>query len=74
MRSCDELGVCAGRTPRCKGCEPLRASVFQGLLGYSGDAIRIMREARGRRILGVGPENKKPPDGESGGPLVDPTQ
>lgn len=44
MRSCDELGVCAGRTPRCKGCEPLRASVFQGLLGYRGDAIRIMRD------------------------------
>lgn len=34
----------------------------------------LRREARGRRILGVGPENKKPPDGESGGPLVDPTQ
>lgn len=44
MRPCDELGVCAGRTPRCKGCEPLRASVFQGLLGYRGDAIRIMRD------------------------------
>ena len=63
MRSCDELGVCAGRTPRCKGCEPLRASVFQGLLGYSGDAIRIMRDApEAVEFWATLPGNEEPPD------------
>lgn len=45
-RTCDELGVCKKTFPRCKGCrgcEPVSASVFQGLLGYGGDAVRIMQ-------------------------------
>lgn len=74
MRPCDELGVCAGRTPRCKGCEPLRASVFQGLLGYRGDAIRIMRDVPEAVEFEPPPETKNPRANSPGVLLVNPTQ
>jgi len=48
---------------------------MRGTRGPNRRDLYYAEKPGGRRILGVGPENKKnPPDGESGGPLVDPTQ
>lgn len=74
MRTCDELGVCAGRTPRCKRCEPLCAGAFQGLLGYRYDAIRIMQGVPGDVEFEPAQETKNPRIISPGVLLVNPTQ
>lgn len=74
MRTCDELGVCAGRTPRCKGCEPVLAGVFQGLLGNQGDAIRIMKGVARDVEFDPAQKTKNPRIISPGVLLVNPTQ
>lgn len=74
MRTCDELGVCKGTTPRCKGCELVPAGVFQGLLGYQGDAVRIMQRVSRAVKFEPPPETKNPRIISPGVLLVNPTQ